>query len=41
MNLTLVKVLEKPLIPEACKHQGYITKQLLLSTLPENYTELY
>jgi Predicted ferric reductase len=41
MNLTLVKVLEKPLIPEACKHQGYITKELLLSTLPENYKDLY
>jgi len=41
MNLTVVKVLEKPISPEACKYKGYITKDLLLSTLPENYKELF
>ncbi|HNW94890.1 MAG TPA: hypothetical protein PKL60_01755 [Anaerolineaceae bacterium] len=41
MNLTVIQVLEKPLDVEKCKHKGYITKDLLLSTLPENYKELY
>jgi len=41
MNLTMVKVLEKPIAPEACKYKGYINKDLLLSTLPENYKELF
>ena len=41
MNLTVVQVLEKPLDAEKCKYKGYITKDLLLSTLPENYKDLY
>ncbi|MEL7644694.1 MAG: ferric reductase-like transmembrane domain-containing protein [Anaerolineaceae bacterium] len=41
MNLTVVQVLEKPIDVEKCEHKGYITKELLLSALPENYKELY
>ena len=39
--MTLVQVLEKPLNPEACEYEGYITKELLLAKLPENYKELF
>jgi len=41
MNLTVIQVLEKPHDVEKCKNKGYITKDLLLSTLTENYKDLY
>jgi len=41
MNLTVTQVLEKPHDVEKCKNKGYITKDLLLSTLTENYKDLY
>lgn len=39
MNLTLVKVLEKPINPDY-PTKGYITSDLMKSVLPENYKEL-
>jgi len=41
LNMTFVQVLEKPINPEACEYKGYITKELLLAKLPENYKELF
>ncbi len=40
LNLAFVQVLEKP-IQEDYPHKGYITKDLLLAHLPQNYQELF
>ena len=40
LNLAFVQVLEKPL-QEDYPHKGYITKDLLLAHLPQNYQELF
>ncbi len=41
MNLTVVKVLEKPLDPEKCEHKGYITKDLMEAILGDKAGELF
>ena len=40
LNLAFVQVLEKPL-NEDFPHRGYITKEIMLENLPQNYKDLY
>jgi ferredoxin-NADP reductase len=40
LNMAFVQVLEKPL-QDDYPHQGYITKDVMLAHLPQNYNELF